>query len=96
MPAYAIFIRDSLRDQAEFDIYAPKAGASTACHPVTPRAFYGAVETLEGLNVEGAVILEFPTMADARAWYDSPAYQDALKHRKAAGDYRVFLVEGVG
>ncbi|RZM31916.1 MAG: DUF1330 domain-containing protein, partial [Sphingomonas sp.] len=54
-----------------------------------------AVETLEGPAVEGAVILEFPDVAEAHAWYDSPAYQDALQHRLKGADYRVFVIEGL-
>jgi len=45
--------------------------------------------------VDGAVILEFPTLADAKASYESPLYQQALKHRLKGADYRVFIVEGV-
>ena len=52
-------------------------------------------ETLEGPEPEGLVVLEFPTIADAKAWYESPAYQDALVHRKAGSISRAFLVEGV-
>ncbi len=72
------------------------AGASLAGHPITPRAFYGDFEMLEGDPIEGAVILEFPSMATARAWYDSPAYQAAVAHRHRGADYRVFIVEGLG
>jgi uncharacterized protein (DUF1330 family) len=34
-------------------------------------------------------------MAAARAWYDSPAYQAAVKHRFLGADYRVFITEGL-
>jgi hypothetical protein len=33
--------------------------------------------------------------AAAKAWYGSPAYQDAVKHRFAGADYRVFITEGL-
>ena len=45
--------------------------------------------------MEGAVILRFPDMAAARAWYESPAYQEARKTRFQSADYRVFLVDGI-
>lgn len=96
MPAYMIFTRERTTDQAEMDIYAPMAGASLPGHPITPRVFYGDFDMLEGDPIEGAVVLEFPTMADARAWYDSPAYQAAVAHRHAGSDYRVFIIQGVG
>lgn len=96
MPAYAVFTRERTTNQSELDIYGPLAGASLAGHPITPLAFYGDFQMLEGDPIEGAVILEFPTMAEARAWYDSPAYQEAVAHRHAGSDYRVFIIEGLG
>jgi uncharacterized protein (DUF1330 family) len=95
MPAYIIFTREKTTDQAEMDIYSGLAGATLDGHPAKPLAFYGKQTILEGEPHEGAVVLEFPTMEAARAWYDSPAYQTAVKHRHAGSDYRVFIVEGL-
>lgn len=95
MAAYIVFTRERLRDQAQMDIYAPAAGASIAGHAGKPLAYYGTNETLEGAPIEGAVIVEFPTMAEAKAWYDSPAYVEARSHRFAGADYRVFITEGM-
>jgi len=58
-------------------------------------ANYGPYEVLEGPGVEGVVILEFPTRAEAKAWYESPAYQKAVQHRFVGADYSAILVEGV-
>ena len=41
------------------------------------------------------VILEFASIAEAEAWYHSPAYQKAAAHRHRGADYRVYIVEGV-
>ena len=41
------------------------------------------------------MMLEFPTFREARAWYDSPAYQAASEHRFNGADYRAIIVEGV-
>jgi uncharacterized protein (DUF1330 family) len=95
MAAYAIFIRDQLRDPEELAVYAQKARAARGDHPLKPLAYYGANETLEGQPADGVVLLEFPSMDAARAWYHDPAYQDALVHRKRAAGYRVILVEGL-
>jgi uncharacterized protein (DUF1330 family) len=95
MSAYIVFTRERLRDQAEFDTYSGKAGASLAGHEVKPLAVYGRSETLEGAPVDGAVIVEFPDMKAARRWYDSPAYTEARMHRFKSADYRVFIIEGV-
>jgi uncharacterized protein (DUF1330 family) len=59
-----------------------------------PLALSGKHEVLEGPAIEGAVILEFPTIEAARTYYHSPAYQEAVKHRFLAADYRAFIVEG--
>jgi uncharacterized protein (DUF1330 family) len=95
MSAYMVYVRDRILDPVEFKRYEEAAPAASAGHPVTPLAFYGAVETLEGPRVDGAVILEFPTLADAQAAYNSPAYQEALKHRLSGAEYRVFIIEGI-
>jgi len=95
MSAYVVYVRDRITDPEEFKKYEESAPAASVGHAITPLAFYGAVETLEGPPVDGAVILEFPTVADARASYDSPLYQEALKHRLKGADYRVFIIEGV-
>jgi uncharacterized protein (DUF1330 family) len=94
-PAFVILIRERMIDPAEFATYGQKARAARAGHAVTPRAAYGRHEVLEGAPAEGAVILEFPSFAEAQAWYGSPAYQDALRHRLKGAEYRVMIVEGV-
>lgn len=95
MAAYAIFIRDSTRDQAELDTYSQMAPATLAGHPLKVLAAYGRQEVLEGPAVEGVVVVEFPTIEAAKAWYDSPAYQEARKHRFKGADYRAVIVEGL-
>jgi uncharacterized protein (DUF1330 family) len=96
MSAYVVYVRDRITDPEEFKKYEESAPAASVGHPVTPLAFYGAVETLEGEPVDGAVILEFPTVAEAKAAYNSPLYQEALKHRLKGAEYRVFIIEGIG
>jgi uncharacterized protein (DUF1330 family) len=41
------------------------------------------------------VILEFPSIEAAKAYYHSVAYQDAARHRFLGADYRAFIVEGI-
>ncbi len=95
MTAYIVFTRERMRDEAEFGVYGQKAGATLAGHEAKPLVFYGKSETLEGAPIEGAVIVEFPTLEAAKAWYDSPAYTAARAHRFAAADYRCFITEGL-
>ncbi|ALV40035.1 hypothetical protein AU252_01685 [Pseudarthrobacter sulfonivorans] len=95
MSAYVVYVRDRITDPDEFRKYEEKAPAASAGHTVHPLAFYGEVDTLEGAPVDGAAILEFATIEEARALYDSPLYQEAMKHRLKGAEYRVFIVEGV-
>ena len=97
MPAYVIFVRDTpIRDEAEMAEYTRLAiqGMASGEHKVISRVGPGPIEAFEGEAPTGVVMLEFPTMEEARAWYNSPGYQAAVPHRQAATDYRVFLVEG--
>lgn len=95
MPAYIVLTREHTHDAKEMEQYASKAKAAREGHDPQPLAFYGDFEVLEGSAMEGAMILRFPDMAAARAWYTSPAYQEARKHRFQGADYRVFLVDGI-
>ena len=95
MAAYAIFIREKLRDPEVIEVYNSKAGPSLGGHPAKVLAAYGAIQTLEGAPSEGVVLLEFPTMAAAKAWYDGPAYREAREHRFKGADYRVLFFEGL-
>ncbi|MHB0863138.1 DUF1330 domain-containing protein [Paenibacillus sp. SEL3] len=92
MPAYVVFIREQSTDQTELQLYSQLAPAGLAGHSVKPLAMYGAYQVLEGPDIEGLTILEFPTFEEAQAWYFSPAYQKALKHRLRGGRYRGVIV----
>lgn len=56
----------------------------------------GAIEAIEGgWNPKGLIIIEFPDMERARAWYRSPEYAKALQVRGRALDRRLICVDGV-
>ncbi len=95
MPAYIVFIREKTIDKSELETYWQKAPAAMEGQPIRALAAYGPHVTLEGPDVEGVVIAEFPTVEDAREWYDSPAYQAAAQHRFRGAVYRGLIVEGV-
>jgi uncharacterized protein (DUF1330 family) len=95
MTAYIVFTRERLRDTKMFEAYREAAPPTLQGHPVTRRASYGQFEVLEGAAIEGAVILEFPSLEAAKTWYESPAYREARQLRFAAADYRVVIVEGL-
>jgi glutathione S-transferase len=56
---------------------------------------YWMAYSIGGPAPDGIIILQFPSMADAKAWYGSPAYQAAVPYRQKAADYNVVFVEGI-
>ena len=95
MPAYFVMIREETTDAASLAEYGPRASLAAQHHPLKPLAVHGSLDQLEGDPVEGAVIIEFPDLAAARTWYDSPAYQAAAKFRHAGSKSKAFFIEGV-
>jgi uncharacterized protein (DUF1330 family) len=100
MPAYIIVYRETpVRNEAAIAEYSRRnrenAADFQARFGTRPLVVYGRSEAPEGANPDGVVLLQFPTIEDAKAWYDSPAYQEALAFRKEAADWRVVIVEGL-
>ncbi|MGF1427968.1 DUF1330 domain-containing protein [Kitasatospora sp. LaBMicrA B282] len=54
------------------------------------------IDLREGSWAGDLVIIEFPDLELARAWYDSPAYRDILALRTENAVCDVLLVGGVG
>ena len=95
MSAFVIAIREKTHDAAELAAYGAAARDARGDHKLQVRVAYGQQRVLEGAPVEGVVILEFPSMDEAQAWYDSPAYAKAREHRLRGADYRLIIVDGV-
>lgn len=56
----------------------------------------GATETLEGEWSPGrVVIVEFPSVEKAKAWWSSPGYAPAKAIRQSASVTKMILVEGI-
>ena len=56
----------------------------------------GATETLEGTWApQRFVILEFPSVAQAKAWWGSPQYASAKALRQATSRTQMIVAEGV-
>lgn len=53
-------------------------------------------QVLEGELQGDVVMIAFPDMEAARAWYASPAYREILHLRTDNSEGTVFLIEGVG
>jgi uncharacterized protein (DUF1330 family) len=85
MPAYVILINNKTTDATELDLYRPKAVTARAAHPMTLVAINGKFEVLEGASAESVSIAQFPDMAAAKAWYDSPEYRCQTESAKERG-----------
>jgi uncharacterized protein (DUF1330 family) len=94
MAAYVI-AEVNVTDPALYDEYRKLVPATVAKYGGRFAVRGGAVETKEGgWNPARMVVLEFPTMAQARAWYHSPEYAPALALRHKAANAKLILVEG--
>jgi uncharacterized protein (DUF1330 family) len=55
----------------------------------------GRVDPKEGgWNPKRVVLLEFPSLAQAQKWYDSPEYAPLIELRQKASKGKLVLVEG--
>jgi uncharacterized protein (DUF1330 family) len=95
MSAYLILMRDKTLDEHELATYSKDVLATLAGHEVKVLALHGSHEDLEGASTEGAVILEFPGIEAAKAWYNGSPYREVREHRFKGTTYHVTLVEGV-
>lgn len=75
MSAYVVLIRERTTDPDALQRYRELAALARKTLPLTPLAFYGLHDALEGEAAEGVAILSFPSMAAARAWYGSLQYK---------------------
>jgi uncharacterized protein (DUF1330 family) len=54
----------------------------------------GKVSSLEGAPAKRVIMIAFPSLEQAQAWYDSPAYRNILPIRHRTATSRVFIMEG--
>ena len=95
MKAY-IIVDVSIKDQVRYEDYKKLTPASLI--PFEGRFIVrgGATETLEGDWQPGRiVVLEFPSVEKAKAWWSSAGYAPAKAIRQSASETQMILVEGV-
>jgi len=95
MSAYVIVFLKSIHDPAELAEYRRIGRPSLQQVKVDVRVLNGRFEVLEGEPLESVVVLEFPSYEEAKAWYHSPLYQEAVRHRFAGATSHTVLVQGV-
>src|SRR5215471_21122534 len=96
MAAYAIG-KLQMRDPSWVAEYGPKTAELVTKHGGRYLVRGGAMERLEGPGGLPSlmVVLEFPSMAQAKAWYNDPAYAPMIKLRQGGSDLDFVLVEGL-
>jgi uncharacterized protein (DUF1330 family) len=95
MPAYVIVLREGpVRDAEALAEYQRRTRQMTGQFRLKPLVVYGETLTQHGTAPDGVVILEFPSMEEAKAWYNSPEYQAILPYRLKAAEHRDFIVDG--
>jgi uncharacterized protein (DUF1330 family) len=96
MSAYLI-AEVQVRDAAAYSQYKARTPAIIARYGGRFIVRGGTVETLEGEpRNRRIVIVEFSSMEAARAFYNSPEYQEAKDIRTAASDAHFVIVAGAG
>jgi uncharacterized protein (DUF1330 family) len=95
MTAYVIFdVRPT--DPDAMKAYSEKAFDTLKPYDVKIVARTGNIDIREGnWQPNRILILEFSSMEEARAWYDSPEYQKILPIRLGASEDNMVIVEGV-
>ena len=86
----------TVTDPEAYQGYQALAPAAFAAHGARFLARGGAHEVLEGPALDRHVVIEFPSLAAARACYHSPEYQAARARREGAAVAHVVIVEGLG
>ncbi|NKB49121.1 MAG: DUF1330 domain-containing protein [Alphaproteobacteria bacterium] len=95
MVAYVIIDSD-VHDPERMKAYGAKVRDTLQAHGGKPVIASSPIEVLEGdWNPARIVMLEFADADAARAWYNSPEYQEILPIRLEAANDKLLIVEGV-
>jgi uncharacterized protein (DUF1330 family) len=96
MAAYVIG-RVKVRDGSWVTEYGPKTAALIEKHGGRFVCRRGKMEKLEGQEglPDVVVVIEFPSMEKAKAWYNDPDYAPMIKLRQTGSDAELMVVEGL-
>ena len=94
MSAY-IIVQVEVTDQAGYDDYKKMVPLSLAAYGGKFVVRGGACETLEGSwRPQRIVVLEFPSVAQAKRWWASEEYREAKTLRQRTATTQMIVVEG--
>ena len=96
MPKGYAIVRVSISDEDRYADY--RSGTLASLEPFGGRFIVrgGATECVEGTwDADRTVVIEFPSLEQARSWYHSDGYQQLAAIRREASNADFVLVEGV-
>jgi uncharacterized protein (DUF1330 family) len=97
MSAYYLVDVREIKDAAKMDDYRKRIGAVVEAFGGRYVVRGGPFQVLEGsYQPVFPVLLEFPSIDDARRWYDSEEYRELKQLRLCSTVSNAFLMEGVG
>lgn len=90
----SVVVHVEVKDPAKFQEYAAKAPATVAAHQGEFTVRGKVAEVFCGRHShKQAVVIRFPSVEAARAWYNSPEYQALIPNRDAAADMTFICLE---
>jgi len=93
--AYVIALVD-IKDPVRYESYRQMVLPTITAHGGRFIARGGRTEVLEGAwSPRRVVIVEFPSLEGAKAWWSSPEYSEAKALRQATSEGTLIVVEGV-
>lgn len=94
MSAYLV-VRVEVTDPEQYTKYMALTPDAIAAHGGRFVARGGTTEVLEGPDeTRRVVLIEFPSMEQARAFYSSPAYSEARAVRAGAATMEILAISG--
>ena len=95
MPAYVV-VQVEVEDAVRYEDYKPMVPPSLEPYGGRFVVRGGKVETLEGdWAPKRFVMVEFPSVEKAKAWWASEEYKDAKALRQATSKTEMIVVEGI-
>ena len=96
MPAYLVGGVD-VSDPSWVEEYGPKVEALVQKHGGRYLVRGGKMDVVEGTTPASRVmvVVEFPSMEHAQAWYNDPEYAPLIKLRQTGSEAEIVLVDGL-
>jgi len=95
LPSSYLLANVDVTDPQQYEQYKKLSSIAMQAHGAEVCVRGGRTEVLEGdWNPGRLVILKFPSLEKAKAFYASPEYEAARKARQGAAVMRMVLIEG--